>query len=145
MAGNASRSATGAITGINVTPLVDIILVLLIVFMVTAKMIVRQHAVPLDLPKAVTGQDIQEIFSVSMTAGGATYLNGNLIANDDALSAPARAAQTKNKDLRVVVQADGSIAHRRVMHVLDLLKQAGVAHIGFGVIAEPDSAPVRGG
>src|SRR5882757_3681642 len=102
MAGTTQRGGIGAITGINVTPLVDIILVLLIVFMVTAKMIVRQHAVPLDLPKAVSGQDVQEIFSVSLTAGGATYLNGTPIANDDALSAPARAAQTKNKDLRVV-------------------------------------------
>jgi len=145
MAGSASRGGTAAITGINVTPLVDIILVLLIVFMVTAKMIVRQHAVPLDLPKAVSGQEVQEIFSVSLTAEGATYLNGATIANDDALSGPARAAQAKNKELRAVVQADGAVAHRRVMHVLDVLKQAGVVRIGFGVVPEPVPSAGKGG
>jgi biopolymer transport protein ExbD len=132
------------ITGINVTPLVDIILVLLIVFMVTAKLIVRQHAVPLDLPKAASGQDVQEVFSVSLTTQGATYLNGTPIADDDALLAPARAAHAKNKELRVVVQADGAVAHRRVMHVLDVLKRASVARIGFGVVPEVVPPVVEG-
>ena len=137
MAGGTTRAGNGAITGINVTPLVDIILVLLIVFMVTAKMIVRQHAVPLDLPKAVSGQDVQEVFSVALTSAGATYLNGAIVPSDDALAAPAHDAQVRNKELRVVVQADGAVAHRRVMHVLDVLKQAGVARIGFAVVPEP--------
>src|SRR5260221_1670354 len=97
MAGNAQRAGIGAITGINVTPLVDIILVLLIVFMVTAKLIVGQHAIPLDLPKAVSGENVQEVFSVSLTAQGATFLNGAAVADDDALAGPARAARAQNK------------------------------------------------
>ena len=145
MAGHGARGGVGAITGINVTPLVDIILVLLIVFMVTAKLIVRNHAIVLDLPKAATGQDTQEIFSVALTAGGATYVNGARIAGDDAVVAPARAALSRHRDVRVVVQADGAIAHRRVMHVLDLLKQAGIVHIGFGVVPAPAAEPAKGG
>ncbi len=140
-----SNGDTGVITGINVTPLVDIILVLLVIFMVTAKVIVRHHAVPLDLPRAASGQDVQEVFSVSLTAAGATYLNGSAIENDDALSAPARAAQSKNKELRVVVQADGAVAHRRVMHVLDVLKQAGIVHIGFAVVPGLAASASKGG
>ena len=132
----------GAITGINVTPLVDIMLVLLIVLMVTAKMIVRQHAIPLDLPSAVSGGEVQEVFSIALTATGTTDLNGALLAGDDALAVPARAAQSKNRELRVVVQADGAVPHRRVMHVLDVLKLAGVARIGFAVVPE---APAKGG
>jgi phytoene dehydrogenase-like protein len=55
-AGSSTRAPGGAITGINVTPLVDITLVLLIVFMVTAKLIVRRQALPVDLPKAASGE-----------------------------------------------------------------------------------------
>ncbi len=82
MAAGSSRSSNGAITGINVTPLVDITLVLLIIFMVTAKLVVA------------------------------------------------------NKDLRAVIQAEGAVPHRTVMHILDLLRQAGVAKVGFGVVKE---------
>jgi len=59
--------ANGIITGINVTPLVDIALVLLIIFLVTAKMIVTP-AVPLDLPRASRTQDVQVVFSLSLPA-----------------------------------------------------------------------------
>jgi biopolymer transport protein ExbD len=146
MGANASTPGSrGAITGINVTPLVDITLVLLIIFMVTAKLIVSHRAMPLDLPKAVTGNEAQQIFSVALAADGATALNGEHVANDDALLAPARAAEAANRDLRAVIQADGAIPHRRVMHVLDLLKLAGIAKIGFGVVPEPvDSKPATG-
>ena len=142
MAGDSSSAARGAITGINVTPLVDIILVLLIVFMVTAKMIVRQHAIPLDLPKATTGQEIQEIFSVSLTPKGDLFLNGAALPNDGDLVAAALVAKTKNPELRAVVQADGDVPHRRVMSVLDALKRAGVNRIGFAVV--PELAPTNG-
>jgi biopolymer transport protein ExbD len=70
MAAASSRSSNGAITGINVTPLVDITLVLLIIFMVTAKLVVRRDAMTLDLPKATTGAEVQEIFSVAILADG---------------------------------------------------------------------------
>ncbi len=74
MAGGSSDSED-AIVGINVTPLVDITLVLLIIFMVTAKLIVSQ-AVPLDLPKASTGnQDVQVVFSIILAADGATLVD----------------------------------------------------------------------
>jgi biopolymer transport protein ExbD len=59
MAATTSRGRSGAITGINVTPLVDITLVLLIVFMVTAKLIVNNKGLPIDLPKAATGGEVR--------------------------------------------------------------------------------------
>ena len=133
MASSNMRSS-GAITGINVTPLVDITLVLLIIFMVTAKLIVSHNALSVDLPKAATGNEVQEIFSVILTAGGTAQANGVTLAGDDDILPRARVAQRANKDLRVVIKADGEVPHRRVMHVLDLLRQAGVAKIGFGVV-----------
>lgn len=133
MAGGTSRGS-GAIAGINVTPLVDITLVLLIIFMVTAKLIVNHIALSVDLPKAATGNEVQEIFSVILAANGTVQANGTTLRDDDDILPRARVAQSANKDLRVVIKADGDVAHRRVMHVLDLLRQAGVAKIGFGVL-----------
>jgi len=131
MAGGSSDSDE-AITGINVTPLVDITLVLLIIFMVTAKIIVSQ-SVPLDLPKAASGTDVQTVFSIIMAANGSAQLDSKPIPNDDALFAIAREAHAKNAELRAVIKADAAVPHGRVIHVLDLLKQAGVSKIAFGV------------
>jgi len=132
MAGGAQDSDE-AITGINITPLVDIVLVLLIVFMVTAKLIVSK-AVPLDLPKAATGSaDIQSVFSIVLAADGACQVDSTVVPNDDAILAKAKAAHDKNADLRAVIKADAAVPHGRVIHVLDLLKQAQVGKIAFGV------------
>jgi biopolymer transport protein ExbD len=131
MAGG-SGDSDEAITGINVTPLVDITLVLLIIFMVTAKIIVSQ-SVPLDLPKAASGTDVQTVFSIIMAANGSAQVDSKPIPNDDALFAIAREAHAKNAELRAVIKADAAVPHGRVIHVLDLLKQAGVSKIAFGV------------
>ena len=121
-----------AITGINVTPLVDIVLVLLIIFMVTAKLIVSK-SVPLDLPKAATGSDIQTVFSVVLAADGTTQVDSKTVPSDDTILGLARSAHDKNAELRAVIKADSAVPHGRVIHVLDLLKQAQVAKIAFGV------------
>ena len=133
MAGGAVQEADEAITGINVTPLVDITLVLLIIFMVTTKIVLNQ-TVPLDLPKAATGtSDVQVVFSIVMAADGRALVDGKAIANDDAILQLARDAAAQHSDLRAVIKADAAVTHGRVIHVLDLLKQAQVAKIAFGV------------
>jgi biopolymer transport protein ExbD len=129
------------ITGINVTPLVDITLVLLIIFMVTAKLVVSR-AMPMDLPRAATGGEVQEIFSLALEADGTTHVDGDAVPDDATLLARAKAAQQRNQELRAVVRADGGVPHRRVMHALDVLRQAGVARIAFAV-AQGD--PVEAG
>jgi biopolymer transport protein ExbD len=132
VAGGANTDQDEAITGINVTPLVDIVLVLLIIFMVTAKLIVSK-SVPLDLPKAASGSDIQTVFSIVLAADGTTQVDGNTLAGDDAILPRAKTAREKNPELRAVIKADTAVTHGRVIHVLDLLKQAQVAKIAFGV------------
>jgi len=132
MGGGQSDSSDEAITGINVTPLVDIVLVLLIIFMVTAKLIVSK-SVPLDLPKAATGSEIQTVFSVVLAADGTTQVDSKGVSNDDAILSLARSAREKNAELRAVIKADSAVPHGRVIHVLDLLKQAQVQKIAFGV------------
>lgn len=120
----------GLIEGINVTPLVDITLVLLIIFMVTAKMVV-QPAVPLDLPQAKQGEELQTIFVVTLPRDGSLLVDGEPVA-EEALFERARAALAANPDLRAVIQADGDVPHRRVIGVLDRLKEAGIVRVAFG-------------
>jgi biopolymer transport protein ExbD len=132
MAGFSSNKPNAPITGINVTPLVDITLVLLIIFMVTAKLVISR-ALPMDLPKAATGGEVQQIFAVSLLADGGTQVDGAPVQADQELLVRAKAALARQPELRAVVQADGSVAHRRVMHTLDVLRQAGLARIAFAV------------
>ena len=138
MAASSSQDDEGMISGINVTPLVDITLVLLIIFMVTARIMVSQ-SLPLDLPKAASGQNVQTIFSIQLRTNGDATVDQKKVPNDEAILALARESRSKNEDLRAVIQADQSVTHGRVIHVLDLLKQAGVAKIAFGVTpVEPE-------
>jgi biopolymer transport protein ExbD len=143
MAAGSSGDDDGMVSGINVTPLVDITLVLLIIFMVTAKLIVSQ-SLPLDLPKAAQGQEVQVIFGLELHANGDTIVDGKKVANDDGVFPLAKEALAKNADLRAVIRADTSVQHGRVIRTLDLLKQAGISKIAFGVSpvpAEPGAAP----
>lgn len=129
------------ISGINVTPLVDVTLVLLIIFMVTAKIIVSQ-GMPMDLPKAATGEQVQTIFSVELSADGKTRVDARTLPDDEAIGALAKEAKTKNRDVRAVIRADKKVEHGRVIHVLDLLKQAGVPKIAFAVSPAPKTVPI---
>jgi biopolymer transport protein ExbD len=142
MAANSSSSDDdGLIAGINVTPLVDVTLVLLIIFMVTAKIIVSQ-GMPMDLPKAASGESLQTVFSVELSADGKTRVDSNVVPSDEAVGKLAQDAKSRNKELRAVIRADQKVEHGRVIHVLDLLKRAGVGKIAFAVTpVAGDTAP----
>lgn len=140
MAASSQNDDDGMVQGINVTPLVDITLVLLIIFMVTAKIIVSQ-SLPLDLPKAAAGQEIQLVFGVELHANGELVVDGKKLPNEDALLPLAKEAQAKTADLRAVIRADQTVQHGRVIHALDLLKRAGITKIAFGVTPVAGDAP----
>jgi biopolymer transport protein ExbD len=139
MAGSSSDD-DDMISGINVTPLVDVALVLLVIFIVTAKLIVTP-AVPLELPRASHTEELQVVFSLSLPATGPARVNGEPVGDDAALVRLAREALRGNHDLRVVINADGAVPHRRVIHMLDLIKGAGIARVAFGALATADGAP----
>ena len=142
MASSAPRRG-GIIEGINVTPLVDITLVLLIIFIVTAKLVVTP-AVPLDLPKASQSEELQTILSVIVPADGLIQVDG--VATDEAaLSAKARSALAGDPELRAVIQADRAVLHGRVMGVLDTLKSAGLVRVAFGAVRPENGSQTPGG
>ena len=138
--GAAPQNGNGIIAGINVTPLVDITLVLLIVFMVTAKIIVAP-AVPLELPRASQSEALQVVFSVIVPATGPTLVNGEPTTSDELLVRLAREALVKDPGVRAVINADGAVPHRRVIRTLDLIKSAGIARIAFGALPLEEGAP----
>ncbi len=136
MAGGSSDDDDGLISGINVTPLVDVMLVLLVIFMVTAKIIVSQ-GMPMDLPKSASGENMQSIFSVDLSIDGKTHVDSKPVVDDEGILPLARRAKADNKDIRAVIRADKKVEHGRVIHVLDLLRQAGLSKIAFAVSPAP--------
>ena len=119
-----------AFSNINVTPLVDVTLVLLIIFMVTAKLIAGQ-GVPLDLPKARTAGAVQTVFNVGVDAKGSITANGHAVANARLLRQEASAALKTNPELRTVISASAAASHGQVMNVLDTVRDAGVTRVAF--------------
>jgi biopolymer transport protein ExbD len=135
---SSSQNGNGLISGINVTPMVDITLVLLIIFIVTAKIIVTP-AVPLDLPRASQSEELQVIFSVIVPANGPTLVNGEPANEDGVLVQMAKKAVGQDPDVRAVINADGAVPHRRIIHTLDLIKTAGIAKVAFGALPPEQS------
>lgn len=122
------------ITGINVTPLVDIVLVLLIILMVTASYVVAK-SIPMELPKSATGEAAPSSLNVSIDREGKLYLDA-VEMNADALRAKVRAARQQNPETRAVISADGRIAHSEVVRVIDLLRQENVTKFAINVKPE---------
>lgn len=118
------------ISGINVTPLVDIMLVLLVIFMVTATF-ASPSAIPLDLPEANESESQQTVFSVELPDDGPVSVDGESVEADE-LQTLAEEALDDDPELRAVIQADGDVSHRRVMTVMDELRAGGLTRVAFG-------------
>lgn len=130
------------IVGINVTPLVDITLVLLIIFMVTASYIVSP-SIKVDLPKAGTGGEQQRTaLTLTLTAQGALFLNGSP-SNDEALGRYVAGVLPGNPDLQAVIAADRSVPHGTVIHLIDVVRRAGVRR--FAINVDPRGVPAQTG
>ena len=139
-----SSNESNTINSINVTPLVDITLVLLIIFMVTAKLVVApSSALKLTLPKSSSGEQVTPVFAVAMPRDGTTRVNGQPVSADAEFVERATAERQAHPDLRAVIQADGEVTHARVVHVMDLLSRAGVTQIAFAVTLEAGAASAR--
>ena len=124
------RRRSPAISEINVTPFVDVMLVLLIVFMVTAPLLTV--GVPVDLPKTrapALGQD-KEPLSITVSKDGKIYLQKEAVTAD-VLVPKLQAISQNGYDQRIFVRGDKTVAYDRVMVVMGLLAAAGFTHIGL--------------
>ncbi len=131
-------SDSEAISEINVVPLVDIILVVLIIFMVTAPMIMKP-SINVNLPKAASGEStLPTKLSISLTKDGKILLNGSA-ADEAAVKANAEEEVKKNPDVQAIISADKEVSHGQVVHLLDVIKVAGVKK--FAISIEKASTP----
>lgn len=130
------RNNGEAISQINVTPLVDVMLVLLVIFMVTAPIL--QQGVAVNLPRvragALAGEDVQLV--VSLTARGDLYLNDTRMT-ERSLREKLASIVREQPQKQVFLRADASVPYGEVMRVMGTVKEAGVERLGM--VTEPPS------
>lgn len=127
-----------AITGINVTPLVDITLVLLIIFMVTARFI-SEPSLGVNLPKASasasTEKEDRRVY-LTINTQRQIFLNNSPVSEQE-LPGKIRELLKQKPDLNLVLRADKDVSHGDVMRVLDEVREQGVTQFGIAVEGSP--------
>jgi biopolymer transport protein ExbD len=134
MAMLANQAADEEIVGINVTPLVDVVLVLLVVLMVTSGYIAAK-SIPVDLPNAATGESVSKTLALSIDQHGAILLDGQALPAE-VIQTKIRAAKKAQPGLRAVIAADGRARHHHVVRVIDLLRKEHVTEFALDVRPE---------
>ena len=125
------RGRSRPMAEINVTPFVDVMLVLLIIFMVAAPLMTV--GVPVELPKtsanALPGEE-EEPLTVTVTADGVVMIQTSEVAREE-LVAKLRAIATERDSTRVFLRADGAVPYAQVMQVMGALNRGGFGNIGL--------------
>ena len=134
MSFDTGSSQSEAISQINVTPLVDVMLVLLIIFMVTAPIL--QQGVTIDLPKVAAGplSGDQEQLVVNVAKTGEVYLNDTPMALDQ-LTEKLRAIAAARPDRALYVRADQAVSYGQVMRAMGAVRASGLSRVGL--VTEP--------
>jgi biopolymer transport protein TolR len=125
---------------INVTPMVDVMLVLLVIFILTAPLM--SSAIRLDLPQSEGGEAgaVPQAVSLVVDAQGALYWNDQPISADDLRQRLTQAAQ-RNPNTELELRADQSVPYGRVVEAMGLAQKAGLTRIGF--VAQTTPTPAR--
>ena len=141
MAGGANDGGDDEmITAINVTPLVDIVLVLLIVLMVTSSYLVNK-SINVELPKAATGETTTPSLSLSLDVNGKMYLDGKEMGAIE-MQRAVRTAYGKDPEIKAIISADGRAMHAQVVQLIDLLRKEKVTK--FAINTSPiEAAPAK--
>lgn len=117
------------ISEINMTPLVDVMLVLLIIFIVTAPLL--SHNVKVNLPKAgVAASAIQNPIKITLTRDGQLHLNGQSLGERELENALLKEV-AKGQQPTVELHADGNLHYERVVRLMALVQNAGISRISF--------------
>lgn len=150
MAGGSSFDDEGEITGINVTPLVDVVLVLLIIFMVTTSVIANPEGLQVDKPEAATGQTVDKAsVLIVCREDGTIKVDDRTVTTDaeitdaitDKLAEVKAAGET---DLQGIVQCDTKAEVGNMVHLIDLLRQAGVTKYAIATEQPPKKEDAGG-
>jgi biopolymer transport protein TolR len=122
---------------INMTPLIDVMLVLLVIFIITAPLMTS--SLKLELPKTDAAQpsDTPQFIAVALDRDGRYYF-GDEAVDADAFAARVAAAAKRSKDTEVQLRADRAVPYGRVAELIGIVQKAGLSRIGF--VAEPTAA-----
>jgi biopolymer transport protein ExbD len=135
VAGTTSSGGGGKramIGGINVTPMVDVVLVLLVIMMVSANYIVSQ-SLKVELPKAASSDEsTASVAAVTVAKGGGLYFNQEPI-DEAALRVKLREAAAANPDINLIVSGDRNATHGDVVHIIDIAKLEGITKFAINV------------
>lgn len=138
MAGMSSEQDedSGLMSAINVTPFVDVVLVLLVIFMVTAPMMMKD-SIRVQLPKTQTsdGSNLPQSLGVAVNREGQILIDGNLVSEEE-LVAQVKQKLSADPQLQGVVSADVEASYGKVARAIDLLKVAGLERFAIQVIRE---------
>jgi len=123
---------------INMIPLIDVMLVLLVIFIITAPLLT--HAVKLDLPKASSAPNVtkREAIQLALDARGQIWWNGEAV-DEAGLDARMRSAAKLAPQPELHLRADGAVEYRRVAKLLSAASRAGLTRIGF--VTDPRGEP----
>jgi biopolymer transport protein ExbD len=123
---------------INITPLVDIMLVLLITFMLVSSL-VDSSAIKVELPKAATGEDAKiESISIVITKSGEYYLSGDPVTSFDELKQAVADKKRQNPDVQAIISADTNVSHGHVIKVIDLIRKLDISKFAISVELSED-------
>ena len=127
-----SNRRRGIIAEINVTPLVDIMLVLLIIFMLTAHLIAKQ-VIEIELPRAGHATAVPPTtLAITVTRNGSLFLNDKPVTADE-LRASVTAVVAKDPRAQVVIAADKAVLHGQVVWIIDTVKSLGVTSFAIEI------------
>src|SRR5688572_10329913 len=141
MAGKASSEPDDMITEINVVPLVDIVLVVLIIFMLTANLIANA-SIKVDLPEASTGEAAEPTtLALTLTKDGALFMNGAL-TDEAALRAYIPGLAKTDPKAQAIIAADKEVTHGRVIQIIDLVRSSGIYKFALNIDPVGELQPV---
>ncbi|MCY1056037.1 biopolymer transporter ExbD [Nannocystis radixulma] len=129
MAADTNQDDDEGINSINVTPLVDVMLVLLIIFMVTTTKIQESEALAIDKPDAQTGQKLepkQHHILLTCAKDGTLQVDHQPVDGDAAIKDAITRKLAEGRDLQGIIQCDEEAQVRSMIHLVDLLREAGV-------------------
>lgn len=132
MAANFDPNSDEGINDINITPFVDVVLVLLVIFMVTAPMMVKE-SLNIKLPKAESADRSEPAqLGIAINSNGQILLNGKIV-NTETLLIESQLAHADNAKVQALISADKAATHGDVIKVLDIVKKAGIDNFAFQI------------
>lgn len=132
MAANLNSDESEGINDINITPFVDVVLVLLVIFMVTAPMMVKE-TMNIKLPKGKSTERSEvQTMAIAISKKGQVLINGDMV-DMTLLLDRAKELKAQNPNIQVLIAADKEAIHGDVIKVLDQVKLAGITNFAFQV------------